>query len=153
MSDITELERRVSAALSRIDRALDAQARPMAEDPALREALETERAANAQLTERVRAIKEKQEIIVSALERKVAQLTRQLDASSRELARQRAVNVDLVETNRMLNDAARGTLASPELVNAALDSELAALRAERQAELAEIEEIMAELKPLIGEVA
>ncbi|MCV2870480.1 hypothetical protein OEW28_17850 [Defluviimonas sp. WL0002] len=153
MSDITELERRVTAALTRIDRALDGMSRPSADDPALREALETERAANAQLTERVRAIKEKQETIASSLERKVAQLTRQLDTSSRELARQRAVNADLVATNRRLNDAARDGLASVELVNAAMESELVALRAEREAEVAEIDEILAELKPLIGEVA
>ena len=43
MSDITELERRVSAALSRIDRALDAMPGPAAEDPALHEALEADR--------------------------------------------------------------------------------------------------------------
>ena len=153
MSDITDLERRVSAALSRIDRALDAMPGPAAEDPALHEALESERAANAQLMERVRAIKEKQEIILSALERKVTHLTRQLDTASRDLARQKAVNDDLVETNRMLNDALRDGIAAPGLVNAAMESELAALRAARAEELAEIEEIMAELKPLIGEVA
>jgi flagella basal body P-ring formation protein FlgA len=156
MNEIAELERRISAALARIGAALDALPRGSGTDadaPALSEALETERAANAQLTERVRAIKEKQEIVVTALEKKVAQLTRQLDAATRDLVRQRSVNADLVETNRMLNDAARGTLATPELVNAAMESELSALRAARAAELAEMEEIMAELKPLIGEVA
>jgi len=154
MSDIADLERRISAALARIGAVLEAMPPAAATvDVVLSEALETERAANAQLTERVRAIKEKQEIVVTALEKKVAQLTRQLDASARELARQRSVNAELVETNRMLNDAARGTLATPELVNAAMESELTAMRAARAAEMAEIEEIMAELKPLIGEVA
>lgn len=156
MNDIAELERRISAALARIGAALEAlprDVRPDPDAPALSEALETERAANAQLTERVRAIKEKQEIVVTALEKKVAQLTRQLDAATRDLARQRSANVDLLETNRMLNDAARGTLTTPELVNAAMESELSALRAARAADLAEMEEIMAELKPLIGEVA
>ncbi len=106
MSDITELERRVSAALSRIDRALDAMPGPAAEDPALHEALESERAANAQLMERVRAIKEKQEIILSALERKVAHLTASL-TPHRAILWQKAVNVIDSETNRMLNDALR----------------------------------------------
>src|SRR5690606_15024996 len=116
MSDITELERRLSAALERIARAADDLARteaapaPAPVQPAgageageLREALESERTANAQLTERVRAIKEKQESVVAGLERKVAHLTEQLDQSGQELARLKRTNQQLVEANRAMS--------------------------------------------------
>ncbi len=71
----------------------------------MQEALDAERAANAQLTERVRAIKDKQETMVAALERNVARLTQQLDAQGREVMRQKRLNAQLTETNRSLSDA------------------------------------------------
>src|SRR5690606_40004114 len=78
MSDIAELERRISAALARIEAGVEvlgaapAETAPAARDEGeitrLTEELEAERAANAQLTERVRAIKEKQEPMGGARE-------------------------------------------------------------------------------------
>ncbi len=171
MIDISELERRILFALERIDRGVDGLAlggsiAPQvfaaqvaaapghsAEAEELRAELDAERSANAQLTERVRAIKDKQETIVADLEKKVARLTLQLDTAGAELQRQRRLNADLVGTNQALSDAARDGVTEPELLNRALMTELAALRTARAAEMAEMEEIMAELKPLIGEVA
>ena len=163
MNDIAELERRISAALERIGQGIDDW--PDASDAAppaaagdkaqaeLTEALEAERATNAQLTERVRAIKEKQENMVGALERKVASLTRSLDAATQELQRQRRLNGELTAANSALSDAARNGLAEPHLINKSMLTELESLRAARDADVAEMEEILAELKPLIGEVA
>lgn len=171
MIDISELERRILYALERIDRGMDALTEgrgivprqafaaeaPVAQDYAevdeLRSALEAERSANAQLTERVRAIKDKQETIVSDLEKKVGRLTHQLDLAGSELQRQRRLNADLVAANQALSDAARDGVTHPDLLNKALTTEVDALRAARSAEMAEMEEILAELKPLIGEVA
>ena len=171
MIDISELERRILYALERIDRGVDALTigggiapahgmapdaggpRDHAEAGELRSALEAERSANAQLTERVRAIKDKQETIVSDLERKVGRLTQQLDLAGAELQRQRRLNADLVRANQALSDAARQGVIDPELLNTSLMTEIEALRAARSAEMAEMEEILAELKPLIGEVA
>lgn len=165
MNDIVELERRILYALERIGTgvagmsratatAADALPGPgFADSEALRAELEAERTANAQLTERVRAIKEKQETMVAALEARVARLVSQLDQQGLELQRQRRLNAELTETNRALGAAAQSGLASPELVNAAMAAELEALRAARAAEMSEMEEILSELKPLIGEVA
>lgn len=155
MTDMAGIERRLAAALARmaveIDRAPPAAA--AADAGALKDALEAERAANAQLTERVRAIKEKQETMVSVLEKKVARLSEQLDAASAELQRQKRVNVQLTETTRALSEAAEKGLADPHLLNRSMMTELEALRAARAAEVAEINEILSELKPLLGEVA
>lgn len=163
MSDITELERRISAALERIGAGLDllgqgAGAAPAAaadagELTSLREALDAERTANAQLTERVRAIREKQETMVEALEKKVVRLTEQLNAAGLELQRQKQLNTELTEANRALSDAAQEGVAEPHLINRSMMTELEALRIARAAEMAEMEEILSELKPLIGEVA
>jgi recombinational DNA repair ATPase RecF len=165
MNDIAELERRISAALERIGQNIDGlpAGQTAAPIPApaesdkvqaeLQEALEAERSANAQLTERVRAIKEKQENMVSALEKKVARLTQQLDAAGAEAQRQLRLNAELTETNRALSEAARSGITEPHLINKSMLTELEALRAARAAELAEMEEIISELKPLLGEVA
>jgi hypothetical protein len=159
MNDLSEYERRIGAALDRIGQVI-AGGRPAAgstahpEDVvALQDALEAERTANAQLTERVRAIKDKQETMVAALERNVARLTQQLDAQGRELQRQKRLNGQMMDTNRALSDAARTGVTEPHLVNKAMMTELEALRASRAADVAEMDEILSELKPLIGEVA
>ncbi|MGB3179718.1 MAG: hypothetical protein WBC68_09510 [Albidovulum sp.] len=162
MTDITDLERRISAALERIGVGLDTLG---ASDPGaaltgasneaaeLHDALEAERAANAQLTERVRAIKDKQEQMVSALESKVARLTEQLDTAAVEIQRQKQLNSELAETTRALSEAAEAGVTEPDLINRSMLTELEALRAARAAEMAEMEDILSELKPLIGEVA
>ncbi|MFZ1725744.1 MAG: hypothetical protein WBO29_03405 [Albidovulum sp.] len=163
MNDIAELERRISAALERIGQGIDAwQDAPAAPPPPavddkaqaeLKEALEEERATNAQLTERVRAIKERQETMVGALEKKVASLTQNLEAATQDLQKQRRLNADLTAANQALSDAAQTGVTEPHLINKSMLTELEALRAARVAEVAEMEEILAELKPLIGEVA
>lgn len=165
MSDIAELERRISAALERIGTGLDqlgdfppaSSAAPSgaeAEEIALlQDALDEERGANAQLTERVRSIKEKQETMVGALERKIAQLTEQLDVAGQDMQRLKQANAELAEANRALADAARDGVMEPHLINRTMRVELDALRAARAAEMAEMDEILSELRPLIGEVA
>jgi len=168
MTDIAELERRISYALERIGKGAEALAAGVAgqgeatavahgasadEVATLRAELEAERTANAQLTERVRAIKDRQETTVQALEKKVARLTQQLDASGAELQHQRQLNADLTAINRKLGDAARAGVIDAATINQSMQVELGALRAARAAEMAEVEEIMAELRPLIGEVA
>jgi len=167
MNDIAELERRITLALERIGAGLDMLATtggtmPDAETGGtesrariseLEEALEVERSTNAQLTERVRAIREKQETMVGALEKKVARLTQQADGAMLEMQRLIGHNEDLSDANRALRLAMAEGVAEPELINHAMMTELDALRAARAADLAEMDDILSELKPLIGEVA
>lgn len=176
MSDITDYERRIASALERIGHGIEALSLPVAEpvaeplaapvaepaaDPApvsgadatelaaLREALESERAANAQLVERVRAIKEKQDSTVGKLERRVAKLTRQLEASGADAAKLRRANMQLSEASQALREAMAAGLPEPHLINKAMLAELEALRALRASDAAEMEEILAELQPFL----
>lgn len=166
MDDIAELERRILYAMERVRVGVDTLADTLparnatlhstdqaGELELVRADLEAERAANTQLTERVKAIKDRQEHMIRGLEDRVAQLMTSLEAQGAELQRQLRMNGELTAANQKLSDAACANLADPALLNAAMVTELEALRAARRAEMAEIEDILSELKPLIGEVA
>lgn len=172
MTDLADYERRIAYALERIGRGVDTLAQrpvavvePVVEEPpepveppemeelrqaltAERAALEAERAANTQLTERVRAIREKQETTLSALERRLAQATKALEAVQAEANRLKRANGELVEVNRALVEA--GGAVSGHQVNRAMQAELEALRAARTWEMAELAEILAGLEPIVA---
>ncbi len=156
MSDIADYHGRITAALDRIGRGIDAIVEPDrkagdqgSDTVALREALEAERSTNAQLTERVRAIKDKQETTVATLEAKVARLGADLDRAGQEVQRQKRLAGELADTNRALREAVEKGLSDPGLVDAALRTELAALQADRAADIAEMAAILSELTPLV----
>lgn len=152
MSDIAELERRITAALERIGQAIDQPSGGQGAEPSavreLEEALQAERDANSQLAERLRSIKDRDGELLEKVER----LTRQLDTQGLEVQRMRKNVITLRETVRSLREAQTEGLAEPHLLNKAMLSELEALRATRLSEMAEMDEILAELKPLIAEV-
>ncbi|MBL3569114.1 hypothetical protein BV509_10725 [Rhodovulum sulfidophilum] len=155
MSDIVELERRIVAALDRIGRGLDGMGRgddPDRPDPseleALREALETERGANAQLNERVKALHDRQETQVARLEQRVADLAARAEAAEADVDRLRAVNAKLRETSAALREANAQGLGDPGAIDAAMLAELEALTALRASDRAEIDAILAELMPV-----
>jgi transcriptional regulator with XRE-family HTH domain len=112
----------------------------------LRTELESERAANSQLSERVRAIREKQETTLAALERKLGQVSRTAEASSGEITRLKRANAELIEINSALLAAAGAV--DPGLVNRSMQAELEALRAARSSDALELAELMAVLEPL-----
>jgi hypothetical protein len=190
MTEIAEYERRISFALDRIGRGVEALlARPVAEPPApepepepesdvgteapaalpvaepvaeapaaagadpaelarLHEALDSEREANAQLSERVRAIREKQETTLSAMEKRLATATKALETAQSEVNRLKRANLDLAEANQALIKA--GNDPAPHLINRAMQAELEALRAARAGEAAELAEILGTLAPLFA---
>jgi len=173
MSDLAPVERRLSDALDRISSRLEKSggsakpargtvfglgARPdPGPDPeqaaamsSLREALEKERAANAQLSERVHQVKQRQETTITQLERRLARLTEQLDLQSLEMLRLKRANAKLIGSNTALRDAQVEGFPDTTLINKSISAELEALQAERRAEMAEMEEILAELKPLLA---
>ncbi|GAB1480236.1 hypothetical protein MASR2M74_28110 [Paracoccaceae bacterium] len=90
MQDIAELERRISAALARIDRGLEGLTVPaaapesgpdsdaLAEITRLSEALDEERMANVQLAERLRVVKSREVEARATLEAKLAEVTAEL---------------------------------------------------------------------------
>lgn len=155
MSDGSELERRIHAALDRIAAAADGLATPVPDDGSaaeLQAALETERAANAQLEDRVRAIKEKQETVVGRLEREVADLKAALAVRDATVQKVRRMNGLLRKTNRALRTANAQHLADPDLLNAATQAELDALKTLQETDRAELDEILATLEPVVKEV-
>lgn len=159
MQEITELEKRIAAALDRIGKGVDrlamqpraataAGAAPPA-DAALRAQLEEEKALTAQLQARLRAAKDRE--AKGDLQEKVDRLTQDLDVQGLELQRMRRVNASLREQLESLRAAQARGLSDPGLINKAMLAELEALRAMRLSEMAEIDEILAALEPHLTE--
>ena len=175
-SSIAELERRITAALGRIGVGLDkwtaaAAVAPVsaatpaapsspepnpAQNPVLADkvtqtALASEKANAAQMAEKLKSFKERETSTQGQLEAKVEKMTQQLDVQGLELQRMRKSTVQLREHLRILHEAAADNMAEPHLINKAMMAELESLRATRHTETAEMDEILAELKPLIEE--
>ena len=152
MEDISEYQRRITAALDRASQALDQLRAGEAGDAAeLKAELEAERVANQQLEERVRAIKEKQETMVSKLEDEVSDLKAALKSRDEDVQRMRSVNDELRTSNAKLRDANAQGVGDAELINASMVTELENLRSARAADRAEMEEILATLEPVLKE--
>jgi len=180
-SNIAELERRITAALGRIGVGLDKWtdaaavapapvAAPVAPNPTpavadqanqiagldaeiakLKAALASEKANTAQMAEKLKPVKDRESSSHGQLEAKVEKMTQQLDVQGLELQRMRKSTVQLREHLRILHEAAADNMAEPHLINKAMLAELESLRATRHTETAEMDEILAELKPLIEE--
>lgn len=156
MSDIEDLERRITAAMERIGRSVDAlPATGASEDDKsaeLQKLLEEERVVTAQLEARVAALKERQDLAGDVETRMAAQSShiKRLDV---ELQQLQAANQQLRENNAALREANEAGLAEPHLINKSMMAELDALRAARAADRSELDAILSELKPIVEESA
>ena len=170
MHDLAELERRISAALARIGTGIEAMhAAPPAgaaatgpvpdatapdsdETARLRAELDSERQASAllrsELAARAAAPATAGE---AALRARIEEMTRQLDVQGLEMHRMRKMIVQLRENLRGMRRAQAANVADPEQVNRAMMAELEAIRVTRLSEVAELDEILTELTPLIRE--
>lgn len=147
MSEISEFQRRINAALDRIGAGLEALGSGDATE--LARELEAERATTAQLEERVRAIRERQETMVARLEDEVSALRAALGDTDAELQQLRSVNAELRRSNAALREANSVGLAKPDLINASLETELAALRALQANDRGEIDRALGLLEPML----
>ena len=164
MSDISLLEGRITAALDRIRRGVEwmdelaAAAPPIPLDSAqtevtsLRVRLDEERTVNAQLEERVRALKDRQDGRVAQLEAEVAESRARIAAADADVQGLRQTNADLRDVAAQLREALAQGVTEPQLINRAMLAELEALRTARAIDLAEVNAVLAELRPLLGEV-
>lgn len=159
MTQITDLQARITAALDRIGQGLEALERPAEADAGqadeiarLNNALEDERTANAQLEERVRAIKEKQDSAVETLASEVDRLRALLEEEEAAVSRLGRVNAELRANSAALREAMAQGLAEPHLVNKAMMAELEALRAAQGADRAELDAVLGEIAPLIADI-
>ena len=152
MSDIGLLQQRITAALARITDSLDQPVSAVV-PVAVLEDLESERLLNAQLSERVRVLKDKQDSMVGALQERVNSLMEQLDSLGVEYQRLKKSAIALRENNRVLREALEQDVqdlgSDAHLINKSMMAELDALRTHRMAESAELDELISELRPLV----
>lgn len=168
MSQIEELEQRINAALDRVAQGVDRLGLQAAEPAApvepqidpkefqnLKEALDEEKLANAQLEERLRKLRASHEAElaeVNASVEPVAQVP-DIDVSSleHEMHRLRQSNEMLRTTNEELRGALAENIGEPHLINKAMLAELEGLRAARAVEAAESEAVLSALAPLLAQ--
>lgn len=168
MNEIAELERRIAYAMERIAKGVEALDNAAAVPPAmaadggdadgagdaaeleaLRAALAEERLANAQLEERVRAIKQKQEIQAANLITEQVATREKLSQLDSELSRLRKANEQLQSSNAALRAANESGVGEPHLINKSMMAELESMRAARQVDIAEAAAIKGALVPLL----
>ena len=155
MTDISEFEQRISTALDRIGQGLsnlNTQAVPSSEggDSAeLQSALDAEKEAVAQLEERVQDLNRKKEHLANVLETQKNDVREQLAQKDGDIQRLEAVNAQLRDNNRALREANETGVGEPDLINAAMATELESLRTSRNSDRAELDAILTELKPLV----
>lgn len=153
MSDIDALQQRLTAAMDRIATGLGGLDAADADETAtLQAALEDEKVVNAQLTERVRKLSERQDGAAAeakaASEAAEARMT-ELDL---ELQRLRKANAQLRESNAALRTANEEGVGEPHLINKSMMAELEGLRAVRAADVAEASSIISALTPLLDQL-
>lgn len=152
MGQIDDLEHRISAALDRIGAGVEGLSLgDTAKTEQLEAALEEERAANAQLEERLKTLRERTSANTVQLEQKVERLQAQLAASEAQAAKLRALNERLQHATEQLRRQNETMVGDPHLVNTAMMTELEAVRTARAGDVAEMDALLAEMKPLVGE--
>lgn len=161
MSQIEELQGRITAALDRISQGLDLQANTTA-DPeemaALQQALDDERTASQQLEERNKTLNDR----ISELEAEVEALTAQVaSAGSVELpdmlekygsaiAEAREASEKLRANNEKLREAHTAGSSEPHLINSGMMAELDSLKSMRDLDKAELMAILETLEGVLG---
>jgi len=162
MSEIDALQGRIMAALDRIGLGLDGLSAggsggaPAEELSELRQTLEDEKLANAQLEERVKALSTRVKEAEAANQAEAAERTgaeaarkEALHKMDTELQALRLANQQLRDNNAALREANTTGVVEPHLINKAMMAELAGLRAARASDQAEIELVLADLDDVI----
>ncbi len=159
MDDISELENRLVSALGRIKAGIDCMG-DAADGDALRAdiarlagTLEDERTANAQLEERLRALRQRQDQRVKMLEVRTEKQKQRLGNLDRDLQRLRLTNQQLRANNAKLRAANAEGLADTDLIDTSMKAELDALRASRVTEIAEMDAVIDALTPILQEAS
>ena len=151
MSEIDELQSRITAALDQVASGLETLTQ--GESVALQQALEEEKTVNAQLTERVRVLGERQAHALDRLEKRAQAAEDRMEQLDLGLQKLRRANVELSEACAALQDANAEGVGDAHLINKAMRSELEALRAARAAEISQADTLLAALTPLVDAAA
>lgn len=154
MSQIDELQRRITAALDRIGQGLDGLAPDGGADAgeieALKKALEDEKLVTAQLEERLKVLSQKQKERAAAEDAARAEQADAIRKLDMDLQSLRKANQQLRDNNKALREANEAGVAEPHLINKSMLAELEGLRAARSADRAEADLVMADLGRLIA---
>lgn len=169
MGDITELERRITAALDRIGTGLDGLEAPAPAGPdpetqakldaadariaELEQALSDEKLASAQMEERLKSVREKAERHAAAMDIQAFEQQKSTAELDHDLQRLRRASEDLRGSNIALRDSLEKGLSDPHLINKAMLAELETLRATRSVEMAQADAVLASLEPLVKRAA
>lgn len=154
MTNIDELQRRITAAMDRLAQGVDKLGTaPSGPDPEMAQALEDERTANAQLSERVRALKTKSDSEMASMRTQVEETDARMAQLDIELQRVRRANAQLTESCAALRDANEEGVGDAHLINKAMLAELEGLRAARATDVAEATAILSALTPLVDDAA
>lgn len=159
MKDLSAAERRLIAALDRLDDVVERAAHRMAtmqtQAPAPRPATSASaQGTDAGLSPQIAALHDRQAATLEAMQARLAEAHERLAAAGGQAARLAAANDELAQANRALIEAS----ASPEAwaergeaaALAALQAEVEALRAAREAEVAQMGEILDALDRMLG---
>lgn len=165
MSQIEELQSRITAAMERIGAgvaALDAPTDTGKLDE-LNVRLDEEKLANAQLEERLATLKgkhaeelaaQKAELDTSAemgsLRKDAAAQSEAMARLDMDVQRLRQANDQLRDSNAALRNANEKGVGEPHLINKAMLAELEGLRASRATDAAEVSAVLARLGPLLA---
>lgn len=169
MSDIDAMQGRIMAALDRIGQGLDGLVpdKGDTELEGLRQQLEDEQLANAQLEERVkklstRATDAEEAARLAAESSDAEKASREAEQKERaevlarldgELQSLRKANQQLRDNNTALRAANAEGVAEPDLINKAMMAELDGLRATRAADRAEMDVLLHELSQLTAKTS
>jgi chromosome segregation ATPase len=165
MSDITELERRITAALDRIGNGLEDLETPAPSGPDpetlaaltaaqaqiadLTQALSDEKLASAQHEERLKSVRETSERHQAAMDIQVFEQQKSAATLDAELQRLRRACEELRASNISLRSALEEGMADPHMINKAMLAELETLRAARSVEMAQADAVLAAIEPLV----
>lgn len=150
MSNIEEFERRIVSAMDRIAQGVSkVGASGGASD--LNGALEDEKLANAQLTERVKKLAADLEQSKAQAQERAELAAQRIKSLDIELQRLRKASEQLRASNAALREANAAGVGEPHLINKSMLAELEALRAARAAEFAEVDTILSAMDALMGQ--
>lgn len=150
MNDISAAERRLIAALDRLDHTVERTARRLAAAPVGPSLTpKPAPAATAEVSDEIAALHARQAATLEAMQMRLTEAHERLASVGEEAARLAAANDDLARANRALL-AKSGTAIGADAARAALEAEVEALRAARAAEVAQMGEILDALDRMLG---
>ncbi len=150
---VEALGQRISAALGRVVRTV--RTAPVGDGDRAEEIRELERQLKREreLAEELRQWAERLKHRLRRMSRRyevrLKRLADRIEAQSEEIRRLRESNRTLTEELAALREAAAGAAVDAERINRAMETEIRAMQAARASEIAEIDHLMAELRPLI----